>query len=611
MKEKIIALAGNPNVGKSTVFNALTGLKQHTGNWAGKTVELATGTHTYKGEKYTLIDLPGTYSLDSDSPEEEIARDYIQSGTADCVIIVCDATGLERNLNLTLQITELTDKAILCLNLMDEAEKKCMVIDIERLSLELGIPVVPVTARSSAKKSGLNNLMRTVVDVVSSKTTPKPFRLNYKQDEPEYKTSCRIITAEGIATECVGFSKESARNIVSPADRFLTNKITGIPVMICFFGLLFWLTIIGANYPSQLLSDGFAWLRPHLDTLLRTAPVWLSGILLDGIYNVLTWVVAVMLPPMAIFFPLFTFLEDLGYLPRIAFNLDGFFKKAKACGKQALTMAMGFGCNACGVIGARIIASPRERLIAILTNNFVPCNGRFAMIIILITLFFTGGILSPLILTLVVIFGVIITLLMSWLLSKTLLKGQSSSFTLELPPYRKPQFGKVIIRSLLDRTVFVLGRAAIVAAPAGAVIWLLGNITTDGVTLLNTFSDFLEPFGRLIGMDGVIVLAFILGFPANEIVIPIIIMGYLSATSLSEPTGIHQIGELFKENGWTTVTALCTIIFSICHFPCSTTCMSIFKETKSVKWTVISFLLPTLTGIILCFLLSTTMKLLY
>ena len=376
---------------------------------------------------------------------------------------------------------------------------------------------------------------------------------------------------------------------------------------------IFWLTIVGANYPSQLLSAGLFWLGDRLGELMNTlgAPEWLNGLVVDGAYKVLAWVVSVMLPPMAIFFPLFTLLEDSGYLPRVAYNLDKPFKRCCACGKQALTMAMGFGCNAAGVVGCRIIDSPRERLIAILTNNFVPCNGRFPMILNIITIFFLGAacggfssILSAAILTGFILLGIAMTFAVSKILSKTILKGVPSSFTLELPPYRKPQFGKVIIRSIFDRTLFVLGRAAAVAAPTGLLIWFLANVTVGDLSILRHITDFLDPFGRLLGLDGVILAAFILGLPANEIIVPIIIMTYLCEGSLLEMDSLTQLHELLTANGWTIITAINVILFSLFHWPCSTTLMTIKKESGSLKWTFAAFIIPTIVGMGLCFLVN-------
>ena len=316
---------------------------------------------------------------------------------------------------------------------------------------------------------------------------------------------------------------------------------------------------------------------------------------------------------MAIFFPLFTLLEDSGFLPRIAFNLDKLFNKAKCHGKQALSMCMGFGCNACGVIGCRIIDSPRERLIAILTNSFVPCNGRFPSLIAIITMFFALGsfttLKSALLLTIIIIISIIVTLLISKLLSNTILKGLPSSFVLEMPPYRKPQILKVIVRSIFDRTLFVLGRAISIAAPAGLIIWIMANININGNSILYYCSNFLDPFAKLFGLDGTILMAFILGFPANEIVIPIIIMSYLQTATLTDYSSLIELKTLLINNGWTNITAICMLIFTLFHFPCSTTMLTIKKETNSKFWTLVSFILPTIVGLIICFIINFIFKL--
>ena len=381
--------------------------------------------------------------------------------------------------------------------------------------------------------------------------------------------------------------------------------------MLLLAGVL-WLTVVGANTPSQWLATGLFWVQDRLTDLFRAlnAPAWLHGALVQGVYRVLAWVVSVMLPPMAIFFPLFTLLEDVGYLPRIAYNLDRPFQRCHACGKQALTMCMGFGCNAAGVVGCRIIDSPRERLLAVLTNSLVPCNGRFPTLITLITLFFVGMVgggstlLAALLLTGLIVLGVLATLFVTRLLAVTLLKGTPSSFTLELPPYRPPQIGRVILRSVLDRTLFVLGRAAAVAAPAGLLIWLLANITVGGDSLLQHASGFLDPAGRLLGMDGAILLAFILGFPANEIVLPLILMTYMAQCTLTDATSLPQLYAILTANGWTWQTAACTVLFSLFHWPCSTTLLTIRKETGSWRWTGLAALLPTALGAGLCLLLN-------
>lgn len=687
--DKVVALAGNPNVGKSTVFNNLTGLNQHTGNWPGKTVTNAQGYCTYKSNSYILVDIPGTYSLMAHSAEEEVARDFICFGDPDAVIVVCDSTCLERNLNLVLQTIEITSNLVVCVNLMDEAKRKNITINLNKLSERLGVPVIGTIAR---KKKSLHRLMQEVDNLLNSRNKNKTVQIKYTAPiedalsvlEPviRRKTQARInsrwlslklldhddtlikavnkylktniiedreiaaklaeakktlsdvgITGEILRDQIVSCIVKTAETICDGVvryenidydrrdrriDRILTNRWTGFPIMIGLLLLIFWITITGANYPSQLLSDGLFWVQDRLTDVFRYfgAPDWLHGILVLGVYRVLAWVVSVMLPPMAIFFPLFTLLEDLGYLPRVAFNLDKYFKKCCACGKQALTMCMGFGCNAAGIVGCRIIDSPRERLIAMITNNFVPCNGRFPTLIAILTMFFVGfsagpfqSVLSAALLTCVIILGVIMTFAVSRFLSKTILKGVPSSFTLELPPYRKPQIGKIIVRSILDRTLFVLARAVVVAAPAGLIIWVMANVSVGGSTLLNHCSDFLDPFAKLLGMDGVILLAFILGLPANEIVVPIIIMSYIASGSIIKLDDLSALKQLFVDNGWTWITAVSTMLFSLMHWPCSTTCITIKKETRSLKWTAVSFLVPTVVGIAVCFVFANTARL--
>ena len=696
-----VAFAGNPNVGKSTIFNSLTGMHQHTGNWTGKTVANATGTAIIKGEEFLFVDIPGTYSIMSSSEEEEIARDYICFGNPDVTVIVLDATCLERNLNLVFQIMEITDNVVVCVNLLDEAEKKKIKIDLKKLELSLGVPVVGTIARD---KHTLENLKNIIYKVCKEKVIPYPNVVKY---DPRIEENINLLEQkltevyeENVQTENrsidavsendkisiklyrwialkmidgeekildsiqknlrIDLKKEAIKNCLSDIrhnlkkeditpnnfkdrivsdimkraeevskevctfenkdyglrdrkiDKILTSKMFGISIMILFLGIIFWITIVGANYPSDLLFSMFNWIQVKLIKFAGFihCPNWLSDMIIYGIYQTLTWIIAVMLPPMAIFFPLFTILEDLGYLPRIAFNMDGFFKKACCSGKQMITMCMGFGCNACGVTGCRIIDSPRERLIAILTNNFVPCNGRFPFLISMATIFIAGAyaarnaflssILSTVAVIGVIIFGIFLTLIVSKILSNTILKGMPSSMVLELPPYRKPQFGKIVVRSIFDRTLFVLGRAISVAAPAGLVIWILANIGINGSSLLSIIANLLNPFAQLMGLDGYILTAFILGIPANEIVLPIILMCYLKGGALVNIEDTVQIGQILIQNGWSMLTAINVMLFTILHFPCATTLLTIKKETGSWKWTGIAFVIPTVCGIVLC-----------
>lgn len=594
MEKKTIALAGNPNVGKSTVFNALTGMKQHTGNWPGKTVTNTVGHAKYKDTVFEFVDLPGAYSLNSKSPDEAVTGSYILSGKADLVLIVADATCLKRNLLLIKDILAVTGKAVLCVNLMDEAEKKGICPDIAKLQELLGIPVIATAARS---KKGLPQLLETLYSSCPQDTSP------IQKSE---------MDIDDVYRQCVTLKNSQPHGFDRRLDRIVTSKALGFPIMILLLLVIFWITMVGANYPSSALSSLFDMLDEKLRLLLEAAhaPGVLTAVLMDGLYTTLTWVISVMLPPMAIFFPLFTLLEDFGYLPRVAFNLDHAFKSCGAHGKQSLTMCMGFGCNACGIMGCRIIESPRERLIAIITNNFVPCNGRFPTLISMILIFFvsgsaaTGTLTAGAILTLFIILGITATLLISKLLSKTVLKGMPSSFILELPPYRKPKIGSVIVRSIFDRTIFVLGRAVMIAAPFGIIIWLLANIEVGNTSILNHCTEFLDPFGRLLGVDGVIIMAFILGFPANEIVIPVMLMCYMSTGTLTDYSSLAQLHETLAGCGWTLQTALSVMILCLFHFPCGTACLTIKKETGSLKWTAFAFMLPTVIGVGLCFIIN-------
>lgn len=669
---------GNPNVGKSTVFNEITGSHQHTGNWTGKTVDVAKGEYYYKFNNYELVDLPGTYSLLSSSEEERIARDYLCFENYDCVVCVVDATNLLRNLNLVLQVLEVTNRVVLLMNLSDEAKKRNIDIDVKKLSKLLKIPVVKATARSG---KGINELLEQVhlicigvleneVGVMeydypvecavkilenSLKQTldctdkrrffalrilenndsfNKSFKENFGGDifdtcplccslkaaekifednDYDYEKYMKTLTstvyekAEKLVkkTACFAPSKKEKREQM--LDKILLGKYSSIPVMLIILGIVLWITIAGSNYPSEFLRGVFDNFEVWLADSMLSAGVSQTAVslLVNGVLRVLLWVVAVMLPPMAIFFPIFALLEDFGVLPRIAFNLDGAFECCGACGKQALTTCMGYGCNAVGVTGCRIIDSPRERLVAVITNSLTPCNGRFPMLIAIISMFFCkNSFLAALVLLAMIAFSMLMTFASSKVLTATILKGERSSFVMELPPYRKPKFFRVIGDTVREKIFFVLMRAVVVAAPAGLLIWILANITVGDTSLLCRISQWLDPIGTFLGMDGVILLAFILGFPANEIVIPIALMAYLSTGEMTDYSSLESLKTIFVDNGWTVTTALCTCVFSMFHFPCSTTLLTIWKETKSVKWTLMSVLTPLAAGVITCALIN-------
>ncbi len=700
---RVIALAGNPNVGKSTAFNALTGLRQHTGNWPGKTVARAEGAFDFGGEAYRIVDLPGTYSLLSTSADEDVARDFILFGRPDATVIVADATRLERNLNLVLQVLDITDRAVVCVNLVDEATRHGITVDARALSRELGVPVVLASARRNA---GIPELLQRLHDVASGTYVCRPRRarresadaaraidevtrelerevpglanarwvairllegdqqiaealrtgrlratganddeaasatpsaqvvdaiiaradtLRWETGEEFHDAVIEALYADAarIAEKCV--QREGTRTPFAfdrALDRVLTSRTFGFPLMLAMLALVFWLTIEGSNVPSAMLASLLVdtmhpWLRGlGVDIGL---PAWINGFLFDGVYLATAWVVSVMLPPMAIFFPLFTLLEDFGYLPRVAFNLDALFQRVGAHGKQALTMSMGWGCNAAGVVATRIIDSPRERLIAILTNNFSLCNGRWPTQILIATIFIgaaappaIAGIVSAGAVVAVALLGVFFVFLTSWGLSRTVLRGEASSFSLELPPYRPPRLLQTLYTSLIDRTLIVLWRAVVFAAPAGAVIWLSANLTIGGVSFAEHFIRASDPFALFLGLNGVILLAYIIAIPANEIVIPTVLMlttlmlgaEGAGAGTMFELDSLTDTASLLQAGGWTMLTGINLMLFSLLHNPCSTTIYTIYRETRSMKWTLVASVMPVLMGLAVCMLVA-------
>lgn len=702
----LVALAGNPNVGKSTVFNALTGLRQHTGNWPGKTVVRAEGAFAHGDKRVKVVDLPGTYSLQAGSTDEEVARDFLLFGRPDVTVVVVDATRLERNLNLVLQILDITDQVVVYLNLVDEARRHGIAVDEGRLEAELGVPVVAGVAR---ERRGVEELLTKAMGVAAGDVPTRPYRVEYQTPAVDGALSelaavvedvfpgvpngrwvaMRLLNADEAVIEAVRSGelgmlgqdaaapsqadevgrlrlldearrlrwdlpgdfhdaimermyhaaeelaqgaqmrglKKAGWSLDRTLDRLLTSRWFGFPLMLAILAVVFWLTIAGANVPSSMLATVLIDMaHPWLKGLVTWMPWWLSGFLFDGVYLATAWVVSVMLPPMAIFFPLFTLLEDFGYLPRVAFNLDGLFKKAGAHGKQALTMCMGFGCNAAGVVATRVIDSPRERLIAIITNNFSLCNGRWPTQILIASIFIgalapagIAGLVAASAVVGIALLGIVSMFLASWGLSRTVLRGEASTFSLELPPYRPPRILQTLYTSLIDRTLIVLWRAVLFAAPAGAVIWLVSNIHVGGPSLAEHFVAGLNPLGLLIGLNGVILLAYVVAIPANEIVIPTVLMltvatagvaGGAGAGVMFELESAAATGELLRAGGWTLLTAVNLMLFSLLHNPCSTTIYTIYKETGSAKWTAVATFLPLVMGFTVCFLVAQVWRLL-
>ena len=576
-----VTLAGNPNVGKSTLFNRLTGLHQHTGNWPGKTVGTAQGVLRKGNTEFVITDLPGTYSLDGISEDERIAAGYICNENADCTVVVCDASCLERSLILALQVLKICRKTVVCVNLMDEASRRGITVDGEKLSCLLDAPVVLTSAGHGCGIEALLEQIRR-----TAQQMPELRRNTW--DDP-------VAAAEEIVRQCVAIDSADGETFRRRVDRLLVSRRFGVPLMYLLVLGIVWLTVWGANYPSQLLQNLFDRGYILFSDWLAGAPWWLRGVLIDGLYATSGRVMAVMLPPMAIFFPLFTILEDIGYLPRIAFLLDPCMARCGGCGKQALTMCMGLGCNAVGVMGCRIIDSPRERLCAILTNAMIPCNGRFPTLVLLGSLFFPGA-GSGFVVAACVALGAAGAMGVSGALSKTVLRSEKSVFLMEMPPFRRPRLGQILVRSLIDRTAFVAFRALKVAAPAGAILWVLSN-----TPVLGWLTGVLDPLGCFLGMNGVILLAFILSIPANELLIPMILLLVTNTGNLQAASGL-EADLLYGVMSWQV--AVCTMVFTLFHWPCSTTLMTIYRETGSMKKTAAAFILPTAVGCVLCIMLN-------
>ena len=626
----VIALAGTPKSGKTTIFNGLTGMCRYTGGWWGDGGAPGRGTYRYCGQSYMLLDMPGAYSLSSapfpDSGSRESNDSLLQSRQPDVIAVVADATRLELGLHLLKQVLGMDSgtrntgsiPVILCVNFCDEALRTGLVIDYNLLEDVLQIPVIPCCARD---QSHLDDV-KAAIHYAAKPGNRKAFCYD-----------CLDFSPKKLTAECISVTSEAdgARRVL--LDLILTGPVTGKIILLLLLAGVLHLTMLAGGVPSLLLWNALSRLELYLDSAmayLGAAP-WLTGCLIHGGFRALSWTTAIMLPPLAVFLFFFTLLEDLGFLPRASMGMDPIFEKCGACGGQCVTMALGLGCNAAGVACCRSIQSPRERIIAVLTNSMIPCCGRFPVFIMLIPLFFavgpvdslTGSLSCALLFSILLLAAVYLSLGISWLLSKTLLKGLPSAFALELSPYRKMHITRSALRSLLNRTMVFAGRAVRAAVPAGIIIWFLANLFYTGPSggfvsfhrpaagvpsLLAAFTGLLHPAAVLLGMDGAILAAFVLSFPAGELFLPILIMAYLEGGPLGGMLGGSlaaggngfSLYQLLTSQGWTWVTAICTLVFTFLHWPCLTTCQAIARETKSWKWAGAAVCIATVPGILIC-----------